>query len=286
MPLHTLPLVIPPLQMRMVHPALCDLASSQAQMLLNSNSLAYLHHVTTASACGQLSREVAADIYHTSRVMPTTVPASHALHIHPANFAVDTGAALAILGLRNLTDVDLIWKASMDLEPSVAPALVSGSCGSHSASRRGCQHTYGSHSPSTKWFRFHATGTAAQLIDDPTRVGFCQGLKFIAPIQLLAYKQSRLAARGEAKDRIDSQLIKNSLTGRCNATSPRAFCCSSDGSARAKVAPCRRSRPSPDDSSDDSSGAPGPRDPPRLPRLSPLGAGHNLTPPSLNRQLT
>ena len=69
-------------------------------------------------------------------------------------------------------------------------------------------HKYGTHNPPTVWWTFHGLESPAELVHDPERHGFCSGLKFVAPAQLLKYKRLRFAKRHEKKDRIDTALLE------------------------------------------------------------------------------
>jgi len=205
-----------------------------AQMLLNANSVAYLHLANVSaigvpSRCGLLSQQIAADTQFATRRLPRVVTwpdskGAEPLYLHSHNFAIDTGAALAILGVRKLTDVDLIWGS--DESHQDAAALVAH-CGSHSHDRRGCKHKYGSHSPPGLWFGFHDVRSPEELLSDPTRTAFCNGLKFVAPSQLLAYKWRRFQARGETKDTVDAQALSTVMSSCAEPDRSRtAFCCS------------------------------------------------------------
>ena len=126
---------------------------------------------------------------------------------------VDTGAAMALLGLRAMTDVDLIYDALDD----AAPRLLSN-CGPKVPGVRRqalCRFAYGPHNPPTPWFAFHNATSPEHLVKDPTLHAFYFGLKFVAPAQLLAYKRRRLAARGERKDARDIVLLESFLNTTC-----------------------------------------------------------------------
>jgi hypothetical protein len=126
----------------------------------------------------------------------------------PEDFLLDTGAAMALYGLRDMTDIDLIWEPGR----SAAAELVEV-CGRHPG--RLCQGHYGSHMPPVRgydWFRFHNSSAGPEeLLHDPRRHAYCAGLKMVALPQLLAYKRQRLRARGETKDARDVGLIERVL---------------------------------------------------------------------------
>ena len=190
-------------------------------MLLNDNSVAYLHQANSASKtqgarvqssvqkCNDVAASVSADLLRASSSganrtadavhgARSAVPVYHEHRVHmqdhilPDNFVIDTGAAIALAGLRPLTDVDLV----LDKRASAVGGarLLLDSCGERRHRSKACRHTYGSHGPETVWFAFHNVGSAAELVHDPSLHAYCFGLKFVVPRQMLAYKQLRLAA--------------------------------------------------------------------------------------------
>jgi hypothetical protein len=198
-------------------------------MLLNDNSVAYLHQANSASKtqgarvqsgvqkCNDVAASVSADLLRASSSganrsvdavsvdavhgARSVVPVYHAHPVHvqdhllPDNFVIDTGAAIALAGLRPLTDVDLVLdKRASAVGVGRGARLLLDSCGEGRQRSKACRHTYGSHGPDTVWFAFHKVGSAAELVHDPSLHAYCFGLKFVVPRQVLAYKQRRLAA--------------------------------------------------------------------------------------------
>jgi hypothetical protein len=187
-----------------------------SQMLLNDHSVLYMHHGRGVDTCSRIASQVVArDLELVSRQSrlssstPGAVNATVVKHGHPTaspdylfsqSFLVDTGAAIAFYGLRNLTDIDLIWEARRPEETHLA-ALLTSTCGGKRRQRsRGCIGTYGSHNPPLVWFDFHNVSTPADLVHDPRRHAFCFGLSFVAMPQLLRYKLLRLGASAKLAD--------------------------------------------------------------------------------------
>ena len=183
-----------------------------SQTLFNANSLEVLRRsgARGAEVCKRVATEVAKDLT-LSGSRPTLVKRSHPVarpsFLIPESIAADTGTAMALLGLRPMTDIDLV----SDSDSSVASSLLA-LCGQHrhrgKLSASTCQHSYGSHNPPTVWFQYHSRQLPEWLVRDPTVYAYCYGLKFIAPHQLLLYKRLRLAARHEEKDARDVALLK------------------------------------------------------------------------------
>jgi len=177
------------------------------QMLLNDNSVAYMNHPNSSwSLCNRVAAGHSASLESvgTPRLpVLSTHPRSsrNPFFLLPEEAIVDTGAAMAILGLRAFTDVDLVWST----RPSNQIGTLVKRCSRRRA--RGCIHRYGTHNPPTVWWSFHNQSSPADVVNDPRLYGFCSGLKFVAPLQLIAYKRARFAARHEAKDRRDANLL-------------------------------------------------------------------------------
>ena len=209
-----------------------------SQMLFNDNSIAYMHHARNYSVCATLSSTISSDITRVTNMALKPVESSHDrqhsnIRLLPEGMVVDTGAVLALLNLRPLTDVDLVWDSATQ---SVALALVK-SC----QARKLCSHEYGSHNPPTVWFSYHDVSQPEDLIHDPSRHGFCAGLKFVAPVQLLAYKRRRYQLRtqksGKAKDLRDANTLSNLVTS-CSYANRTAFCCDTENTS----ATCMKSK--------------------------------------------
>lgn len=163
------------------------------------------------SVCERVTADIGNDLTAVGAA-PTVVQHKHRVRstqfVLPEGLLVDTGAAMALANLRALTDIDLVWAEGAERS---APLLLRH-CGQHGRRRKGeraCRHSYGSHNPPTLWFGFHNVSEPAELLDDPTLHGFCAGVKFVAPEQLLLYKQRRFAARREAKDWLDAARLVN-----------------------------------------------------------------------------
>lgn len=186
-----------------------------SQMLLNDNSVAYMNHpLVDWTTCNGVASAHAASLRATGAA-PQAVLSTHnrqqsrPIYLLPESAAVDTGTAMAILGLRPFTDVDLVWSSPLEL----GNRLVS-TCKHRRGSR--CNHTYGTHNPPTVWWTYHNLSAPAELIHNPELHGFCSGLKFVAPAQLLRYKRLRFKRRGQAKDRIDTELLEHKFFGSGN----------------------------------------------------------------------
>ena len=239
-----------------------------AQMLFNENSLAYLHHVASPgnTTCMKLAQAISADIERAGGPKPPRVESSHrrhewtlkskrgqqrvmnkgaaALHLIPEELLVDTGSAMAILGLREPTDVDII--AAPAFKGNVASRLLRKCPEPRPGAkpRHSCERSYGSHQPPSFWFTHHNLARAVDLVHDPTRYAFCWGLKFTAPVQLAEYKQRRIAwrvaARAQAgeraelasvtkekevlKDKRDAALLSGAQAS-CASDERNGFCC-------------------------------------------------------------
>ena len=204
-----------------------------AQMLLNDNSIAYMHQVVDASTCTRLASEISTDVHHSIGLAPPRVGSGRRrtpVRQLPEDLLVDTGA-MGLLDLTNVTDLHLVWSFG---DPTAVTLLrycrVAGRC----------RHVYGTHNPPSVWFKYHGVLQPEVMVHDPSRYAFCAGLKFVSPVQLLAYKQKRYARRlepeGKAKDLREIKQL-TSLLVSCNVHDPLShpFCCDHDSRANHRL---------------------------------------------------
>lgn len=202
-----------------------------SQMLLNDNSVAYMNHpAVNWTTCNRIAASVATSLQFIGRpatkvVSTHTRGRAHPFFLLPESLAVDTGTVLDLFGLRHeKDDIDLVWAQPMELVSRLFEACPDGK---RTRRPRECGMGYGTHNPPSMWWSFHNLSSPADLIHNPRLHGFCSGLKFVAPGQLLTYKRLRLAQRHEAKDRRDVALLERAFQvawqdGRRLATADRS----------------------------------------------------------------
>ena len=193
-------------------------AIAASQMLFNDNSIAQLHMGRGGNMCRSLAARIATDLVAVGKNVSSMPLIRHDHIVHssdkllPDGLLVDTGAVMALHGLRNLTDVDLVWARGESTGP-----LLTRLCGPRRRTPKvQCSVEYESHNPPTVWFSYHDAASAEDLVHDPTLHGQCSGLKFVSVPQLLRYKRRRFAARttraGEVKDAKDVSYLENLMT--------------------------------------------------------------------------
>ena len=215
-----------------------------SQIFFNDNSLAALNHGGGASLCERLAGSIGRDL-EAANATPMAVQHdgvySRRVYVLPEGMLADTGTAMALLGLRAMTDVDLIWDARETAAlhllqfcgfSSAESVLRNQFCGNQFTQKRSgnstCTHEYETHNAPSFWFSFHNVSRPEEIVRDPTAHAFCFGLKFVAPRQLLSYKQRRFAWRpppckrchstSREKDELDVALLRKYVSNltRCH----------------------------------------------------------------------
>lgn len=160
-----------------------------ARAVLNKNSVLFMN-----SGAKDDCRHVAAGI--ASRL--ALKPVNPGVFLLPVDMMVDSGAVMSFFGLRERTDVDVLFQGNFD------PAII--------GIRDGINlqvHEF-NHNRRNKneraWGAEHLLSVSVdELFTDPQYYGFCYGLKFVSLQQLISYK----AKRGEiGKDDVDIKKIQ------------------------------------------------------------------------------
>ena len=203
-----------------------------SQIFFNDNSLAALNHGGGTSLCERLAGSIGRDL-QVANATPMAVQHdgvySRRVYVLPEGMLADTGTAMALLGLRAMTDVDLIW----DARETAALHLLQF-CGNQFTQKRSgnstCTHEYETHNAPSFWFSFHNVSRPEEIVRDPTAHAFCFGLKFVAPRQLLSYKLRRFAWRpppckrcrsvSREKDELDVALLRKYVSNLTRCQTP------------------------------------------------------------------
>ena len=159
-------------------------ATMIAEMVLNPNSIFYMHH-HQGNQCREVSREIS-----TRLELSATNPNSFLL---PQDIMIDSGAAMSIFGIRARTDVDVLFehqvrddilgtKRGISIEPHTFATTIQTMPAVNT--KQGTRH----------WGQEHLTGdrkSVHDLFHDPENYGYCHGLKFVSLNQLIRYKRER-----------------------------------------------------------------------------------------------
>ena len=167
-------------------------------MVLNPNSVRFLIRHEGGS-CQEVANEVA-----TRLKLPPVNPASFVL---PQDIMVDSGAVMSFFGLRNRTDVDLLFQGNVRKSTlgnhrgiQVEAHLFEGNRGAATGRAWGAEH-------------LSNNCTAEDLFADPQYYGYCHGIKYVSLKQLIRYKERRGEPNKDDKD-VDSikQFIAGTIT--------------------------------------------------------------------------
>ena len=167
-----------------------------AEMILNPNSVQFLNNARNGKDCKRIATEVA----RRSSLKP--IPTLPGLFLGRDDLMIDSGSVLHLFNLRELTDVDILFLHEIDKR-------ILGKKNDFRIEA----HAFKSNSISSgrAWGEDHFTGavkTKWDLFYDPANYGFCYGIKFVSPEQLVRYKLKRNEPQ---KDQHDVKLIRDML---------------------------------------------------------------------------
>ena len=159
-----------------------------ANMVFNHNSIRLMNYARGLDECRRISSLLAQSL----RAASVRTPASAEGMVNlPDSIIVDSGAAIAIWGLRKRTDIDVVglWKEfdTNAVRPAANVHPLDGAAGG--------------------WHR-QANTTALDFLFDQPNFGWCHGVKVMGLEQLEYYKVRRHAPR---KDAHDVALIRSQL---------------------------------------------------------------------------
>ncbi|XP_045159465.1 uncharacterized protein LOC123524916 [Mercenaria mercenaria] len=168
-----------------------------AEMILNPNSIQLMNYAKNASDCKVIAKEVA------SRSSTAPIKTLPGIHEGRDDVMIDSGTVLGIFGLRQRTDVDLLFLHKVD-------KVLLGN--DHGISIQAHAFKNNSISKGRAWGEDHFTDNGAMdeldLFYDPKNYGYCYGIKFVSLKQLVRYKLKRNESR---KDSFDVKLISKFL---------------------------------------------------------------------------
>lgn len=176
-----------------------------ANMAFNNNSIRLMNYAHGLEECGRISSLLARSLHKASVPTPPSVKGMVNL---PDSIIVDSGAALAVWGLRNRTDIDVVglWKEFGATAVQLAAQV------HHFAQQPGGGRPWGREHLQTDVNAPSTTAPSVRPLDflfDPKHFGWCHGVKVMGLEQLALYK----ARRGEkGKDRRDIELINSQLS--------------------------------------------------------------------------
>ena len=170
-----------------------------AQMILNPNSIQFLHHGHNGLDCLAIATEIA------TRSSLEPVPTLPGLYIDRDDVMIDSGSVMLIFNLRNRTDVDIIFLNDIDMK------ILGNKNGINIESHAFKTNAIDSGRP---WGEDHFSETVKSKWDlfyDPRNFGFCYGIKFVSLDRLIKYKLKRNEPQ---KDHQDIHLIQEFLSKR------------------------------------------------------------------------
>lgn len=163
-----------------------------SRAVLNENSVFFMNS-NGKDECLHVAAEIANRL--------SLRPVNPNVFLLPEDIMVDSGAVMSFFGLRDRTDVDLLFQGSIN------PTVIGNKNGMHVQ-----EHAF-EHNKLKKneraWGKEHIFSCPVdELFTNPQYYGFCYGIKYVSLQQLISYKKKR----GEiGKDEVDVKRVQDFL---------------------------------------------------------------------------